>query len=82
MFIRPFNLLYFPPFPPTMMTLLTPTKLDAGSEEKVMLVSRDDTSCLVVSYKEIKACMEGAFRFVSLSSIADKKWLIDYNIVI
>ncbi|KAF7759852.1 hypothetical protein Agabi119p4_11547 [Agaricus bisporus var. burnettii] len=36
-------------------------KLDAGSEEKVMLVSRDDTSCLVVSYKEIKACMEGAF---------------------
>ncbi|KXN87575.1 PAB-dependent poly(A)-specific ribonuclease subunit PAN3 [Leucoagaricus sp. SymC.cos] len=37
-------------------------KLDAGSEERVMLVSRDDTSCLVVSYKEIKACMEGAFR--------------------
>lgn len=36
-------------------------KLDAGSEERIMLVSRDDTSCLVVSYKEIKACMEGAF---------------------
>jgi len=36
-------------------------KLDAGSEERIMLVSRDDTSCLVVSYKEIKACLEGAF---------------------
>lgn len=30
-----------------------------------MLVSRDETSCLVVSYKEIKACMEGAFTYVS-----------------
>ncbi|KIM29212.1 hypothetical protein M408DRAFT_15958 [Serendipita vermifera MAFF 305830] len=37
-------------------------KLDAGSEEKLMLISRDDQSCLVVSYREIKRCVESAFR--------------------
>ncbi|KAJ3743090.1 hypothetical protein DFH05DRAFT_1400654 [Lentinula detonsa] len=37
-------------------------KLDAGTEEKIMLVARDEQSCLVVSYKEIKACVEAAFR--------------------
>jgi len=29
-----------------------------------MLVSRDEQSCLVVSYKEIKQCIESAFGFV------------------
>jgi PAB-dependent poly(A)-specific ribonuclease subunit 3 len=29
-----------------------------------MLVSRDEQSCLVVSYKEVKACVESAFRCV------------------
>lgn len=28
-------------------------RLDAGSEEKIMLTSRDEQSCLVVSYKEV-----------------------------
>ena len=28
-------------------------KLDAGSEEKMMLTSRDEQSCLVVSYREV-----------------------------
>lgn len=28
-------------------------KLDAGSEERVMLTSRDAQSCLVVSYREV-----------------------------
>ncbi|KAJ7889923.1 hypothetical protein B0H14DRAFT_2561602 [Mycena olivaceomarginata] len=37
------------------------SKLDAGTEERVMLVSRDEQSCLVVSYKEIKLCVESAF---------------------
>ncbi|KAJ7075654.1 hypothetical protein B0H15DRAFT_941471 [Mycena belliarum] len=37
------------------------SKLDAGTEERVMLVSRDEQSCLVVSYKEIKSCVESAF---------------------
>jgi len=36
-------------------------KLDAGTDEKVMLVARDEQSCLVVSYKEIKACIANAF---------------------
>jgi len=36
-------------------------KLDAGTDEKVMLVARDEQSCLVVSYKEIKACVSSAF---------------------
>jgi len=36
-------------------------KLDAGVDERIMLVSRDENSCLVVSYKEIKQCMEQAF---------------------
>ncbi|KAJ1722610.1 PAB-dependent poly(A)-specific ribonuclease subunit 3 [Coemansia erecta] len=37
-------------------------KLDAGSEEKLMLMSRDEKSCLVVPYSEIKRCVEDAFR--------------------
>ncbi|KAJ8690277.1 PAB-dependent poly(A)-specific ribonuclease subunit 3 [Pleurotus ostreatus] len=41
--------------------LTTLNKLDAGTDEKIMLVARDEQSCLVVSYKEIKACMESAF---------------------
>ncbi|GFZ47901.1 PAB1P-dependent poly(A)-nuclease [Saitozyma sp. JCM 24511] len=36
-------------------------KLDAGLDERIMLVSRDDQSCLVVSYREIKACIEAAY---------------------
>ena len=29
-----------------------------------MLVARDEQSCLVVSYKEIKQCIESAFKSV------------------
>ncbi|KAI8984039.1 kinase-like domain-containing protein [Mycotypha africana] len=36
-------------------------KLDAGVEEKIMLTSRDEQSCLIVSYKEIKNCIITAF---------------------
>ncbi|KAG6335052.1 hypothetical protein ID866_4030 [Astraeus odoratus] len=36
-------------------------KLDAGTDERIMLVSRDEQSCLVVSYREVKTCMESAF---------------------
>lgn len=39
-------------------------KLDAGTDERVMLVSRDEQSVLVVSYKEIKACVASAFAYV------------------
>lgn len=36
-------------------------QLDSGLDEKIMLVSRDDQSCLVVSYREIKSCIEAAY---------------------
>ncbi|KDR78367.1 hypothetical protein GALMADRAFT_95055 [Galerina marginata CBS 339.88] len=36
-------------------------KLDAGTDEQLMLVSRDEQSCLVVSYKDIKQCIANAF---------------------
>lgn len=42
-------------------------KLDAGTNERIMLVSRDEQSCLVVSYREVKACVESAFTCVSFS---------------
>jgi len=37
-------------------------KLDAGVEEKVTLVSRDEQSCFVVSYRELKRGVESAFQ--------------------
>lgn len=40
-------------------------KLDAGSLEKIMLTSRDEQSCLVVSYREIKSCVDAAFADLS-----------------
>ncbi|KAI8328065.1 hypothetical protein BD560DRAFT_417449 [Blakeslea trispora] len=36
-------------------------KLDAGVDEKIMLMSRDEQSCLIVSFKEIKNCIMSAF---------------------
>jgi len=37
-------------------------KLDAGSDERMMLMARDEQSCLVVSYKDVKTCIESAYR--------------------
>lgn len=42
-------------------------KLDAGTEERILLVSRDEQSVLVVSYKDVKACVEAAFAYVPFS---------------
>eukprot|EP00112_Aurelia_sp_Birch-Aquarium-sp1_P006214 Seg1690.2 transcript_id=Seg1690.2/GoldUCD/mRNA.D3Y31 product="PAN2-PAN3 deadenylation complex subunit pan3" protein_id=Seg1690.2/GoldUCD/D3Y31 len=36
-------------------------KLDAGSTDRICLTSRDDQSVLVVSYHDLKACLETAF---------------------
>jgi Pan3 Pseudokinase domain len=36
-------------------------QLDVGVDEKIMLMSRDEQSCLIVSYKEIKNCIISAF---------------------
>lgn len=43
--------------------LTTLNKLDAGarSREKIMLVSRDSQSCLVVEYRDIYKCIESAY---------------------
>lgn len=45
------------------MCMTDKIQLDAGIEERIMLVSRDEQSCLVVSYREIKACIESAFGY-------------------
>lgn len=37
-------------------------KLDAGSDERITLVSRDEQSCFVVSYKEVKKALESSFQ--------------------
>ncbi|KAF9890373.1 PAB-dependent poly(A)-specific ribonuclease subunit 3 [Aspergillus nanangensis] len=37
-------------------------KLDAGTDEKVTLVSRDEQSCFIVSYKELKKALESSFQ--------------------
>ncbi|OJD23498.1 PAB-dependent poly(A)-specific ribonuclease subunit PAN3 [Blastomyces percursus] len=37
-------------------------KLDAGTEEKVTLISRDEQSCFIVSYKELKKAVESSFQ--------------------
>lgn len=36
-------------------------KLDAGSDEKIVLVSRDEQNVFIVSYKEVKRGLESAF---------------------
>jgi PAB-dependent poly(A)-specific ribonuclease subunit 3 len=41
--------------------ILALNKLDAGTEEKVMLVSRDEQSVFVVTYRELKKGVESAF---------------------
>lgn len=45
---------------------LVGVKLDAGTDERIMLVSRDEQSVLVVTYKDVKACVASAFTYVSL----------------
>ncbi|KAL1963556.1 hypothetical protein VTN77DRAFT_8001 [Rasamsonia byssochlamydoides] len=37
-------------------------KLDAGTEEKITLISRDEQSCFIVSYKELKKALESSFQ--------------------
>lgn len=39
----------------------TLNKVDAGVDERIMLTSRDEQSCLIVSYRELKQCIESTF---------------------
>ncbi|KKK21253.1 hypothetical protein P175DRAFT_0499579 [Aspergillus ochraceoroseus IBT 24754] len=43
-------------------------KLDAGTDEKITLVSRDEQSCFIVSYKELKKGLESSFQALLKSS--------------
>lgn len=36
-------------------------KIDAGIEERINLVSRDEQTCIIISYKELKRCAERAW---------------------
>ncbi|KAL3894373.1 MAG: hypothetical protein SGCHY_005314 [Lobulomycetales sp.] len=36
-------------------------KLDAFSDERIMLMSRDEQSCLIVSYREVATCIYNAY---------------------
>lgn len=45
--------------------LVTLNKLDAGIDEKFLLVSRDEKTCIVVSYKEIRDLLESVFRTIT-----------------
>lgn len=42
--------------------LVNLNKLDVGVDEKILLVSRDEDNCIIVSYKEIKDLIELTFR--------------------
>ncbi|KAB8079581.1 PAB-dependent poly(A)-specific ribonuclease subunit pan3 [Aspergillus leporis] len=42
--------------------LICMNKLDAGSDEKITLVSRDEQNCFIVSYKDIKKALESSFQ--------------------
>ena len=44
------------------------TQLDAGSQENVMLHSRDEQSVLLVSFSDLKACLETTFSEVLASN--------------
>ena len=54
-----------PPAPFLAVLMAERGQLDAGTDERILLVSRDEQSCLVVSYREVKACIESAFGCVS-----------------
>lgn len=43
-------------------------KLDAGTDERITLISRDEQSCFVVSYRELKKAVESAFQDLAKAS--------------
>eukprot|EP00898_Chlorokybus_atmophyticus_P005575 jgi/Chlat1/6018/Chrsp4S06201 len=45
-------------------------KLDAGVAEKILLMSRDERSMLVVSYRNLKKCVEGAYAELMAKGLA------------
>ncbi|CAD6187703.1 unnamed protein product [Caenorhabditis auriculariae] len=47
-------------------------KLDAGISEKIELVSRDGENLIIVSYGDLKRCMETSFRDLCGSNVAQR----------
>ena len=43
-------------------------QLDAGSQEKVLLMSRDEQNILVTSYAELKTCLDSSFNDIVQST--------------
>lgn len=39
---------------------------DANLDERIMLVARDEQSCLVVSYREIRSSIDEAYKYASV----------------
>ncbi|UYV83720.1 PAN3 [Cordylochernes scorpioides] len=48
----------------------TLNKLDAGSPEKICLMSRDEHNVLIVSYTELKQCFESAFGELQAAAVS------------
>ena len=48
-------------------------QLDSGVDESVALHSRDEQSVLVVSYAELKTCLQTTFSEVLSSAVVAKK---------
>lgn len=48
--------------------LICLNKLDAGIDEMILLVTRDEQNSVIVSYKELKTLLEGAYRSLVRSS--------------
>lgn len=45
-------------------------KVDAELDEKVMLVARDEQSCIIISYGEIKQCIQSAYSELAQASVS------------
>lgn len=50
---------------------LPPSQLDAGVSENIMLHSRDEQSVLIVSYADLKSCIDGTFSQLTSASSQD-----------
>lgn len=50
-------------------------KLDAGLPEKIVLMSRDEASMLVVSYGDIKKCLDGTYGELKRLALPNAKGL-------
>ena len=53
-------------------------KLDAGLEEKIMLTSRDEQTCFVVTYREVKRGVESAFQDL-MKSARMGMWVMQHH---